>query len=183
MRTQGCILVIQSCPILCAPWAVALQAPLSLGFSRQEYWGGCHALLQGIFPTQVSCTAGGFFIVSATGEAISESPGSHHINPIPTYCRCFHSQRFDIFWFGRLLVELLLLSHLVISDSLWQHGLQPAKSSIHRILQARTLKWVASSFSSWPKCVHPQLHMFKPNTQCLRMWLCLETEPLMLWLN
>ena len=49
----------------------------------------CRALLQGIFPTQVSCTAGGFFIVSATGEAISESPGSHHINPIPTYCRCF----------------------------------------------------------------------------------------------
>ena len=100
------------------PWTIAHQAPLSLGFSRQEYWGGCHALLQGIFPTQVSCTAGGFFIVSATGEAISESPGSHHINPIPTYCRCFHSQRFDIFWFGRLLVELLLLSHLVISDSL-----------------------------------------------------------------
>ena len=33
------------------PWTVALQAPLSLGFSRQEY---CHALLQGIFPTQGS---------------------------------------------------------------------------------------------------------------------------------
>ena len=24
------------------------------GFSRQEYWSGCHFLLQGIFPTQVS---------------------------------------------------------------------------------------------------------------------------------
>jgi len=23
-------------------------------FSRQEYWSGCHALLQGIFPTQGS---------------------------------------------------------------------------------------------------------------------------------
>ena len=22
------------------PWTVALQAPLSMGFSRQEYWGG-----------------------------------------------------------------------------------------------------------------------------------------------
>ena len=31
------------------PWTVACQAPLSMGFSRQEY---CHALLQGIFPTQ-----------------------------------------------------------------------------------------------------------------------------------
>ena len=25
---------------------------LSMEFSRQEYWSGCHFLLQGIFPTQ-----------------------------------------------------------------------------------------------------------------------------------
>ena len=31
---------------------VALQAPLSTGFSRQEYLSDYHALLQGIFPTQ-----------------------------------------------------------------------------------------------------------------------------------
>ena len=34
------------------PQTVAHQPPLSLGFSRQEYWSGCHALLQGIFATQ-----------------------------------------------------------------------------------------------------------------------------------
>ena len=34
------MLVAQSCPILCNAWAVALQAPLSMGFSRQEYWSG-----------------------------------------------------------------------------------------------------------------------------------------------
>ena len=33
-------------------WTVACQAPLSMGFSRREYWSGCHALLQVIFPTQ-----------------------------------------------------------------------------------------------------------------------------------
>ena len=33
-------------------WTLAQQAPLSNGFSRQEYWSGSHALLQGIFPTQ-----------------------------------------------------------------------------------------------------------------------------------
>ena len=37
---------------LCSPWTVARQAPLSIGFSRQEYWNGCHFLLQGLFPTQ-----------------------------------------------------------------------------------------------------------------------------------
>ena len=35
-------------------WTVALQAPLSMEFSRQEYWSGCHLLLQGIFLTQGS---------------------------------------------------------------------------------------------------------------------------------
>ena len=33
-------------------WTVAHQAPLSMGFPRQEYWSDCHFLLQGIFPTQ-----------------------------------------------------------------------------------------------------------------------------------
>ena len=35
-------------------WTVAHQAPLSMGFSRQEYWTELHALLQGIFLTQES---------------------------------------------------------------------------------------------------------------------------------
>ena len=33
-------LVAKSCPILATPWTVACQAPLSMGFSRQEYWSG-----------------------------------------------------------------------------------------------------------------------------------------------
>ena len=34
------------------PGTVAWQAPLAMGFPRQEYWSGLHFLLQGIFPTQ-----------------------------------------------------------------------------------------------------------------------------------
>ena len=33
-------LVVKSCPTLVSPWTVACQAPLSVGFSRQEYWSG-----------------------------------------------------------------------------------------------------------------------------------------------
>ena len=33
-------LVSQSCPALVTPWTVTHQAPLSMGFSRREYWGG-----------------------------------------------------------------------------------------------------------------------------------------------
>ena len=50
--------------LFATPWTIAHQAPLSLGFSRQDYWDGCHALIQGIFPTQgsnqVSHAVGGF---------------------------------------------------------------------------------------------------------------------------
>ena len=35
-----CVFVIQSCPTLCDPWTVPQQAPLSIEFSRQEYWSG-----------------------------------------------------------------------------------------------------------------------------------------------
>ena len=36
------LLVVQFCPALCDPiaWTIACQAPLSMKFSRQEYWNG-----------------------------------------------------------------------------------------------------------------------------------------------
>ena len=43
---------------------IGRQAPLYMGFSRQEYWMDHHALLQGIFPTKgVNC-------ISSTGRQI-----------------------------------------------------------------------------------------------------------------
>ena len=48
------ILTILKCPVarcVCVrlfvtPWTVACQVPLFMEFSRQEYWSGCHSLLQ-----------------------------------------------------------------------------------------------------------------------------------------
>ena len=57
-----------------APWTVAHQAPLSVEFSRQEYWSG----LLFVFPREsflprdpiwVSCIAGSFFTIWAIREA------------------------------------------------------------------------------------------------------------------
>ena len=31
---------VKSCPTLVTPWTIAYQAPLSMGFSREEYWNG-----------------------------------------------------------------------------------------------------------------------------------------------
>ena len=58
-------------------WTVAHQAPLSMGFSRQEYWSGLPYLPPGdlpdpgIEPTFLTspALAGGFFTTSATWEA------------------------------------------------------------------------------------------------------------------
>ena len=33
-----CAMLLQSCLTLCNPMTIACQAPLSMGFSRQEYW-------------------------------------------------------------------------------------------------------------------------------------------------
>ena len=55
MHTCACMLTCLSCVRLSAiSWPVAHQAPLSMGFSKQEYWSGLPCLLQGIFPTQGS---------------------------------------------------------------------------------------------------------------------------------
>ena len=58
-------------------WTVACQAPLSMGFSRQEYWSGLPCpppgdlLDPGIKPMSSMCLvlAGKFFTTSATWEA------------------------------------------------------------------------------------------------------------------
>ena len=53
-------------------WTAAFQVPLSVGFSSKNTGGGCHFLLQGIFPTQgthISLSpvlASRFFTTSAT---------------------------------------------------------------------------------------------------------------------
>ena len=39
-----------SVPLFAIPWTVACEAPLSMGFSRQNTGVGCHALLQGPDP-------------------------------------------------------------------------------------------------------------------------------------
>ena len=65
--------------LLVTLWIVALQAPLSIGFSRQEYWNGLSfpppgdLTDPGIKPTSLMspALAGGFFTTSTTWEALA----------------------------------------------------------------------------------------------------------------
>ena len=56
-------LAVKLCLTLATPWTVACQNPLSMGFSRQEYWSGLPLPSPGDLPdpgieTGVSCIAG-----------------------------------------------------------------------------------------------------------------------------
>ena len=70
LLTKVCIviggLVTQSCLTLASTWTVTHQAPLSMGFSRQEYWSGLpfpppgHLPDPGIKPRSPALQAGSF---------------------------------------------------------------------------------------------------------------------------
>ena len=69
-------------------WTVACQAPLSMGFSRQEYWSGLSCPPPGDLPNpgiehRCPALAGGFFTTSATWEDILKMSalgiGSSHL--------------------------------------------------------------------------------------------------------
>ena len=70
------VLVTQSCPTLVTPWTVARQAPLSMGFSRQEYWTGLpfpppgNLPNPGIEPVSLAspALASGFFTTAPPGS-------------------------------------------------------------------------------------------------------------------
>ena len=54
MHFSFVFLVAKSCRSFVTPWTAARQAPLSMGFPRQEYWSVLPFLSPGIFLTQGS---------------------------------------------------------------------------------------------------------------------------------
>jgi len=75
-RTRAVCCVLSSIWLFPTPWTMAHQAPLSMGFPRQEYWSGLpfpppgDLPDPGIKPTSLASPtlAGGFFTTSATWE-------------------------------------------------------------------------------------------------------------------
>ena len=81
---QACCVPLHACmqshsshvQLFVTPWTVARQAPLSMGFSRQEYWSGVprpppgDPPNPGIEPTSLESPllTGGFFTTSATWD-------------------------------------------------------------------------------------------------------------------
>ena len=80
--SKGHVCVLLSCfshfQLSATQWTATCQAPLSAGFSRQEYWSESPCPPPGIFPTQElkpksltsPALAGGFFTTSISWEVI-----------------------------------------------------------------------------------------------------------------
>ena len=69
--------VLSHVQLFVTPWTVALQAPLSMGFSRREYWSGLPSLLWGssdpgveLVPLASPTLAGGFFTTEPPGKPL-----------------------------------------------------------------------------------------------------------------
>ena len=112
-------------------WTIAYQAPLSIGFSRQEYWSGLPWLPPGDLPDPmmephisfVFCIGRQILYHSATWKALSWSPAA---NPPSGGLKNLR------FWLGKLPPEkcFYLLSQFLSPYFLWSLlQLKPALSS------------------------------------------------------
>ena len=77
---------LQSCPTLCNPMDCSLPAPLSMGFSRQEYWSGLPCPPPGDLPDSEikpvspgSLALAGEFLATEPPGKICQSPNPWNI--------------------------------------------------------------------------------------------------------
>ena len=122
-------------------WTVTLQAPLSMGFSKQEYWSGLPCpppgdlLDPGTEPTsrRLPAMAGRFFTISATWEAlfyvlVPPNKGEKHgDNKAALYCLSL-----EVTYTTSSYILLLRISYIVIpkseKDRKWIVVVHPTRS-------------------------------------------------------
>ena len=100
--------------------ACSLMAPLSVGFSRQEYWSGLPFPLQGILSTQglnahISCIAGRFFTIEPLGNVVNQVLSWHlrHISFVGILFSTLHSFRCMSTWFKKQNKTKLVKVHAI----------------------------------------------------------------------
>ena len=84
LSTPGCSLLQVMCvPLFVNPWTIARQLPLSMEFSRQEYWSGLPFPTPGdlpdprIKPTSPAL-AGRFFTTEPLGSPVTNTLSKNH---------------------------------------------------------------------------------------------------------
>ena len=125
------------------PWTVAHQAPLLMGFLKQEYWSGLP------FPPPIPLYAAAAAAKSLQScltlcDPIDSSPAGY---PVPGILQSRALEWVAIFFSSawKWKVKVKLLSEcLTLRDPM---DCSLPGSSVHRIFKARVLEWVAIAFS------------------------------------
>ena len=128
-----------SCDPMDSPWTVARQAPLSMGFSRQEHWSRLPFPSPGDLPDPLivpasPALAGGFFTAEPPGKPFRQATPS--LSPVILISNNGDTENTR---FSEVTQSCLTLCDAV--------DCSPPGSSISGILQARIPEWVATSFS------------------------------------
>ena len=142
------VLVTQSCLTLCDPWTVASQAPLSMGFSRQEYWSELPFSSPGDLPNPGIET----WSPALQADSLqSEPPGKSTSLPrIPHHSHCWTTAIFGgtLFHNENPSVQVNLNAVCELTSSL--HHLYPSSFETESLFKI-TL-WKMSQ--SWNKKIH-----------------------------
>ena len=172
--------VSQSCPTLATLWTVAHQAPLSMGFSRQECWSGLPFPSPGDLPYPgikpgSPALAGGFFTIWATGETqrlllvpvLGVKPGLPGWKPgILTTKPYAKETRFKYLF-------LIIHSMCGLGD-----GNQSLMKNTVSTIQVKT-QWVRASYSSQSLFSTRDLQEskdFHPKSNCFQKWFVKKTN-------
>ena len=137
--------------LVATPWTAAYQAPLSMGFSRQDYWNGLPFPSPRDLPNPgIKLTSLALFncvdlsIIVCLSKQIEgrvrqrEEGGETCQKEMSKECKCFHAAAAAAA--AKSLQSCPTLCNPIDSS--------PPGSSVPGILQARTLEWVAISFSN-----------------------------------
>ena len=131
--------VTQSC-LFVTDWTVARQAPLSMGFSRQEHWSGLLCPSPGDLPNQG--IKPGLPVLHADSSP-SEIPGKPHMCPCIRAYLCVY-----IYVYVYMYVCVYIYIYAQSCPTLYKPmSCSPPGSSVHGILHAQILEWVAIPFS------------------------------------
>ena len=133
------MLVIQCAWLLVAPWTVAHQLPLSVGFSRQEYWNGLPFSSPGNLPDiyyllNIHCIS-----VYSHTFLFEPSPVPGFFHPSEWHKHIFNSQTSNLsyFWFLIKLYKFYLWIYWV--QFIFPHLCHYSSSPYHHCFSLVTL--------------------------------------------